>query len=275
MIGQKFLLNSFDNMVKSACLPKFIILIGADGSGKKLIANHIANKSKLPLCEYGISVDSVRDLIRDVYKITTPLIYLLSGVDTMSVAAKNTLLKVTEEPAKMATIIVTATDLSGVPNTVRSRGQVFYMDPYEPDELVDFAKSKYDVTDEDEYIIRSVCNNPGDVLKLFSTADGAQGFYSFVTKVLDNIASVSGANALKISSSIRLKDTDENKYDLTLFWRAFMSVCANKLMSGEDPLKYQQAIQITTKSSQELRIKGINKQSAFDVWVLNIRKVWC
>ena len=64
----------------------------------------------------------------------------------------------------------------------------------------------------------------------------------------------------------------DNKYDIKLFWKAFMNICTSRLR--EEPLRYASGIKITSKYLQELRITGINKQSAFDCWVLDIRKEW-
>ena len=51
-----------------------------------------------------------------------------------------------------------------------------------------------------------------------------------------------------------------------------MTVCSDRLR--DDPLRYAAGIKCTTKYLQELRITGINKQSTFDMWLLDVRKEW-
>ena len=109
---------------------------------------------------------------------------------------------------------------------------------------------------------------------LYFVDDGSKGldFYNYVGKVVDNIARVSGCNSFKIANAIKFKDTDEDKYDLRLFWKAFISICMDRLL--EDKQRYTYGIQVTSKYMQELSITGINKQSTVDCWVLDIRKGW-
>ena len=101
---------------------------------------------------------------------------------------------------------------------------------------------------------------------------GVLDFYNYVEKVVDNIALVSGSNAFKIGDKIAFKDSDEKKYDLKLFWKSFMTICVSRIK--DDPFKYSAGIRITSKYLQELRITGINKQSTFDCWLLDIRQEW-
>jgi hypothetical protein len=103
-------------------------------------------------------------------------------------------------------------------------------------------------------------------------AMNATEFYEYAEKVVDNVATVSGSNSFKIAGKIRFKDADDTKYDLRLFWKAFMNICTGRLR--EDPLRYVMGIKITSKYLQELRITGINKQSSFDCWLLDVRKEW-
>ena len=97
---------------------------------------------------------------------------------------------------------------------------------------------------------------------------------SYGVKVVDNIARVSGANAFKISNKIALRD-ETDKYDLRLFWKAFMTECFRRAESNIDDILYNMsAIDITSSKLRDLRIKGVNKQMLFDMWLLSIRECW-
>ena len=61
MIGQKILLSKIDKMISS--FPKFTIIVGAKGSGKKTIATQICRKLGLMMVKFGTGIDEVREII--------------------------------------------------------------------------------------------------------------------------------------------------------------------------------------------------------------------
>ena len=269
MIGQKNLLSSLNSLGDN--FPRFSILVGPRGSGKKLMCKEIGNIISATTYFSDIKVDDVRDVITNAYKcVGKPTLYVFADADTMSPAAKNALLKVTEEPPTNAYFILTLTDLNNTLATIRSRGTVFYMDLYSTDEIIQYLNTVYPKEVAGEDIVREICSTPGEVDTIVKS--NVVDFYQYVEKVVDNIDKVSGSNSFKIASEVKLKDTDEDKYDLKLFWKAFMSVLTVRL--ADNIQKYAEGIKITSKYLQELRITGINKQSAFDMWILDIRKAW-
>lgn len=272
MIGQKNLQNRIEELIESNKFPRFVILVGQEGSGRKTISKFIARKLGAQCAISGVTVDEVREVISEANKVSMPIVYVLADADRMSPAAKNAILKVTEEPPQTAYFILTLTDLNNTLATIRSRGSVFYMDPYSAQDIGEYYwnGSIVSKTPNDFEIIQAVCETPGEVDKLAEI--GTQEFYDYVVKVVDNIAEVSGSNSFKIAGKIKFKETDEDKYDLRLFWKIFMAVCVDRLR--DDPYKYAMGINTTTKYLQDLRINGINKQSAFDMWLLDIRKEW-
>ena len=270
MIGQHHLRHQIDTLVQNETFPRFSILVGPEGSGKKLMSKHIATKLGAFHNIRGVGVDDVRDLIQEAYKVSAPIVYVVADADKMSPAAKNALLKVTEEPPKSAYIILTLTDLNNTINTIRSRGQVFYMDSYTVDNIDEYYHNMYPSFTDERQIVDDLCVTPGEVDLLMEMSPVE--FYEYVEKVVDNIAIVSGANSFKIAQKIKFKDTDTDKYDLKLFWKAFMTICSSRLR--EDPHRYAEGIKITSQYLQELRITGINKASTFDMWLLDVRKEW-
>ena len=276
MIGQYNFKRSVAELVENESYPRFSIIVGQQGSGKKMMAQHIAKELGIRYAFIPIVVDDIRTMISEAYKLAMPFVYIIADADKMSPAAKNALLKVTEEPPRQAYFILTISDLNSTLATIRSRGTVFYMNPYAATEIGEYFQTKYHdgkysgATTQDHILIMALCETPGEVDTLVSM--GVQEFYDYVIKVVDNIAEVSGSNAFKIAQKIKFKETDENKYDLRLFWKAFMTVCSDRLR--DDPFKYAEGIKCTTRYLQDLRITGINKQSTFDMWLLDIRKAW-
>ena len=267
MIGQTKLLEDIQILIDRKKYPRFSIFVGLKGSGKRTIAKEVGSMLKAHIVQLpDVKIDTIRSMIVDANKIPYTYLYILPDVDTMSLAAKNAILKVTEEPPNDAYFIMTVQDENTLLPTIKSRGTVFHMNTYTPTEI-----GKYAMCDnvEDAQIITSVCETPGDV-DVIKKYDPMK-FYGYVENVVDNIAETSGSNSFKIANRINFKD-DPEKYDLSLFWRTFMLVCLEKV--SENPLKFTKGVQITSKHLQELKVTGINKSSLFDVWILAIREEW-
>ena len=269
MIGQHNLQSRIGQLIEDNTFPRFSIFVGPNGSGKKTFVHEVLIKEITDGLyeECGIKVDDVRNLIADAYKIHSLAVYFIPDADNMSNAAKNALLKVTEEPPNNAYFIMTLEDENNTLETIRSRATIFHMDRYAPDEIIEYVEQKYGDTSEGIEIITDICDTPGDVDTLVTM--GVKEFYDYVQLVVDNISEVSIANALKISEKIALKD-ESDKYDLKLFWRAFQSACIDRAGDG---IIYCEYAAITSEFMKKLRIKGINKQMLFDNWIFAIREI--
>lgn len=265
LVGQQQLKRRlYSNYAK---FPRFSIIVGESGSGKRLIANMIAHDLNLVAVNVGIKVNDVKEMIVNAYKVVTPTLYILADADRMSPQAKNALLKITEEPPNNAYFLMTLEDESHTLETIKSRGIIFRMNPYSVYDLTDYATAKYKPTHEQLQIIINICTTPKDIDLLMSYKPN--DFYEYVETVVNNIANVQVANALKIAQKIAFKNED-GLYNLKLFWRAFNSICIQKLEKTND-LKYAKAVIVTSKYLNELSITGINQNATFDMWVLDIR----
>ncbi len=267
MIGQKELRADLMALIERDKYPRFSIFVGQIGSGRKTLAKEMAKKLNLQVVQLpDVKVDTIRSMIAEAYKIPYKYLYIIPKSENMSLAAKNAILKVTEEPPNNAYFVMTVQDESQLLDTIKSRGTIFHMNPYTPSEIGDYASC----TDTRELeIINSVCEVPGDVDVL--RAMDIDEFYKYAEAVVENIAETSGSNSFKIGAKINFKD-DADKYDLRLFWRTFMLVCMHRM--DESRLKYAKGVQITSKHLQELKITGINRASLFDMWILSIREAW-
>lgn len=269
MIGQKKLLAKIDRLVAYG-FPRFTILVGPNHSGKHLISKHIAKKLNATLVDCGIKVDEIRETISLAYKQSEPTVYILADADKMSSAAKNAILKVTEEPPRKAYFIMTLVDVNSTLATLRSRGAVLAMDIYYPGELLDYAVSKgYNFTEEEQLIVTQVCHTPGDVDTL--AAYKVTEFYQFVEMVADNIGKVNGANAFKIGSRLSYKEEDSG-YDVTLFLRALQYVYLDRVNQGPD--RVVASIRAIGKYLSEMNTTGINKPATMDMLILELRRYW-
>lgn len=278
MIGQRVLLATLEKRIKEHNFPRFCILTGSEGSGKKTLANEIEN---FFMNEYGsvytcwlkdVKVATVRDMINNAYRTVSTTIYVIPDADSMSIVAKNALLKVTEEPPNNAYFIMTLLDKENTLATIRSRGTVFNMSPYSKEELDLFCDNKYyfpNVSDADIQSALAICDTPGEVLEVckYSVSE----FIKYVQLVLDYVGEVSLPNSLKIGDKVALK-TNESGYDLKLFWKMFQHLAIKAGLTNDG--RYLRLANRTSGYIQDLKVKGINKQMLFDVWVLDMREIW-
>ena len=270
IVGQTRLIQNL-NYALEGSFPHFVILHGPAGSGKTFIATRLANALEaVPyFCEN--KVDDVRAAIETAQTVTLRTMYLFDGVDRMSLAAKNALLKITEEAPQDAYFVMTARDLNQVLPTLRSRAAVYAMDGYLPEELVDYAnRCGYDPNVEENKPLMALCQTPGDVDILFryDIAD----FTGFVTKVVEHLGSVSGVNALKIPQSLSLKEGDSG-WDISIFLRAVMLGYHSKVLAGIDVKTHREFMVCTSRTIQQLGVTGIHKLALIDSWILKMRGI--
>lgn len=269
MIGQTKLLTTIDKMINSG-FPRFTILCGQPCSGKKTIARHIADKLGAQLVVGSIKVDDIRQIITMSYKQSQPTVYLLADTDKMSPAAKNALLKVTEEPPRQAYFIITITDINNTLTTLKSRGMVLNIDPYTPKEILQYTESKqYQLNNSERNILQNLCTTPGEVDTLVEY--NVQEFYNYIQLVVQNIGTVSGANAFKIGQKLKYKEEDDG-WDITLFMRALMFNYLDIIKTN--PKNCHSSIRIISKYLSQLNTTGINKSATVDMMILELRGVW-
>ena len=276
MIGQNSLLKVIESQIECDEFPRFSIIVGPEGSGKKTLSGAIAMALNCQRVFVEPKVDAIREMIHNAYEVKTTTLYvILDG--NISNSAKEALLKICEETPKSAYICMLATDISVVSDTLRSRAGMYYMQPYTPDEILEYAQIGKEVVSNSDIIV-DLCETPGDVDKLMFS--GLEEFYTFVEKVVNSIADVSSANALKIAEKIDIKNNDAEKYDMTLFLRAFRSVCGREMKNCvanndvEGQMWYSAGIKVVTNTLNQLKITGINRGALFDIFILDIRREW-
>lgn len=269
MIGQSNLIKYFKTITAAGKLPRFILLIGASGSGRSLMAAKIAGDFiKCPLAVVEMSVEGVRTMINDSYKVEAPICYFLRNADDLSSAAKNALLKVTEEPPNNAYFIMSLQNKENTLQTILSRAAAYTMEPYTKEQIGEYFNQYCNLKDLDPEVpvqqVTEICETPGEIESFLD--NDAKALIEFTELVVNNVAKVSGANALKMASRFALKE--DKGFDLKLFWRLFIQKCF--ALGGT---QYFEAIKMTSGYLQNLRLKGINKAMLFDTWVFDIRSI--
>ena len=142
MIGQAKLIENINNLISQKHFPRFSIICGLSGSGKKELCKYIAEQMDVFWCyEPDCKVETVRNAIWDAYRVYSPTLYVFADADNMSIQARNSLLKVTEEPPKNAYFIMTLESINNTLPTIKSRATVFEMEPYNAKELIEYNLS--------------------------------------------------------------------------------------------------------------------------------------
>jgi len=269
MIGQERIKEFVSNCEKNQNFPRFMILTGEEGSGRTVASEYITHAIGGYSLYPALTAECVREVIENCYKCDMPIVYVFRDADKMSVQAKNSLLKVTEEPPKQAYFIMTVEDSSTILPTLKSRAVEFAMEPYTNDELKYFTGN---------VAILTMAENPGQILT-FSTIN-VDEFIAYCRKVLDNIGDVTGVNALKITNKFKCKE-DDIGYEPALFFNCINFICFTEVMMENETVhpfniqsKYFKTMGICTKYKRQLKIQGIRKDCLIDEWILEIRKIW-
>lgn len=270
MIGQKDILSNVDYWIKTDTVPRFMIISGPKGGGKATMSREITRRMKAYLIECELSVDAVREAVKNCYKCAVPTVYLFRDADKMSTAAKNAMLKITEEPPRQAHFIVTVQNAENMLETLRSRATNIAIAPYTEEELNIFYR---DYIHKKNQLIREVCSVPGMMLEMEKI--DVEELVEFCNTVVDNIQTVTGVNAFKIVQRIRLKD-DGNGYDPELFFHCMKYVLLTRIMDLNTDIRdatlWANMLAVTSRYNQEFNITGVKKDATLDMWVLSMRE---
>lgn len=269
MIGQRTTLNTVDYWIRTDQVPRFMIISGPKGGGKATLSREIARRMSAYFIECELSVDAVREAVKNCYKCSAPTVYFFRDADKMSTAAKNAMLKITEEPPRQAHFIVTVQNAENMLETLRSRATNLQISPYTEEELDIFY---HDYTNKKNRLIREVCDVPGMMLEMEKI--DVEELLEFCNTIVDNIQTVTGVNAFKIVQRIRLKE-DGNGYDPELFFHCMKYVLIQRIREGEysmEQMKFANMLLITCEYHREFNITGVKKDATLDMWVLEMRE---
>ena len=268
--GQKKLLSEIDNLIDNKKFPRFSIIVGGYGFGKKLISDYIARRIGANFVPCGTKAEEVRDVIYNSYTSTEKTLYAFFDCDDISATSKNALLKVTEEPPNDAYFIMTVQDTSNVLGTIISRASVFYMNPYTVDDISEYTKhSGISFDDDVSRVVNQICICPNDV-RIASSSD-IKAVYDTADKFIQYIGAVNLANELKIPQSLDIKMDNNEKINTVMFMRCILLCCADmisKEISKDDVCVFSKIISETSKALHEYQSKGSNKQAVLDNWIV-------
>lgn len=270
MIGQRELLKKIDGQIERGKFPNVAILIGEKGSGRKTLAYHISQKMNLDMCVVNPTLDEMMEVYNDLHKETLPLsIYVFDDGDFMPDEATDILKKMIAEGVE-ATFIIICELLDNIPQGIKEKSVTYMMETYYDDDKFDYL---YEIgtnglDDEDEEFIVETASNLGDIEGLFSLK--IKEFKSFVEASLDNMM-LNASIPHEICSKIAFDDEDD-KFPVRLYWKAFITVCGDRMRTEGNSLMYCRFIAITGDALQQTIGNESSTREIFDSWEVAIRE---
>lgn len=258
LIGQRRIKHQFDSYVKTEKIPRFIILTGQKGQGKKTLAFYLA--SALGASVYmpkDLKVDDIREMIEDAQTLHEKRVYLMSDADSMTVQAQNALLKLVEQPPTNALFVMTIESDSSILPTIHSRSYIHQLAPYTKEELA---------TKTDNPLILDACSNFGQIERSFQY--DIEKMHQFADKIVSNISAINTANAFNIVKHFDIEDTD-------LLIGMIQKVFSDKLKSSKDMAEIEslfKKIKVLYKYKYQLKNKSINKSNALEMMFVEMRE---
>lgn len=127
-----------------------------------------------------ISVDQIRSFI-NIISLSSFLgnykMGIINGAENLSLEASNSLLKTLEEPNKKVVMILTASSLANLPETIISRSQVLNFRPVKSDIIYDYLINEKGASRSQAKNLSSLCQGrPALALKFFEDKDYFKDF---------------------------------------------------------------------------------------------------
>jgi DNA polymerase-3 subunit gamma/tau len=278
VIGQDFVVKTLKNAVKLGRVSHAYIFSGSRGVGKTTIARILAKvlNCKNPVdyepcnqCENCLEID--KGSFPDMYEIDAasnrgiddirsirdnvnyqPLkgkykVYIIDEAHMLTKEAFNALLKTLEEPPPKNIFILATTELYKIPDTIKSRCQIFLFKPPTKTQIKTYLLrilQNENIPYEEEAVNLLAQELEGGMRDSASLLDQAvtYGEGKLTTKSVEELLGIVPLNYIKkslifiknqdIQNFIKLLDEiEENGYDINIFWKELLSNLQKSLLN--------------------------------------------
>lgn len=256
MIGQK---NNIQTVIRWRCnksVPRFIIIVGDKGSGRLTLTKVIMKMLGITGVISECGIDAIRNVIECAYTLSSSTMYIFRDADNMSIAAKNALLKVIEEPPNNAYFVMTVQNIDGMLGTIKSRGTILKIEPYSREDLKSYK--------DDAYLL-NYCSNIGQMQMDITDLKKAE---DCVNDIIGALQQQSGTKLLKACTQLKSKQSEIDKIDGLLFLRIF----EKKLLSSPTVCTYTSLMHIS-KCKQEISRNTVNKKASIECMLTMLLEV--
>jgi DNA polymerase III delta prime subunit len=279
IIGLDNVLDEVDKLIESGSFPHAMIIYGYYGSGRKTITKYIADKLGAKICfpdSVSATVAYTREIVEQATKVIEPTVFVIPNAHRLMYGdASNALLKIMEEPPTNAYFIITTVlhrmSLKAIASRsvrLNTRHHYTFEEMRKIVDLHGFA----DVKDKDLQKIVLENNTPGNVLTQLKLDKDGDDLGEFAEKVVNNIGTVSEANAYKIAEKVALKDTDTG-FNLQAFWLAFCNICLQRAKVESNKTLYLTLVKRTTNYREKIYLDALSKQNLFDLWITDVKEI--
>ena len=279
IVGQKSLLKTLDEQIADGRYPRFSIMCGYDGYGKKTIASYITEKLKYNIVFFESKIDDVRRCIEMAYNYPQPIFYVIKDAQEMSVSAKNSMLKLVEEPPENAYVILLCSSKEFLLETILSRGVLYQLSDYTEQELTEFIQLNFpSYTNAQIRTVLDVCRSPGEIISCSSV--NLEELVSDCVNIVENLPRASLGNILKITKTVRTKDSEDNQdgYPFVPFLNSLQNQLYKKIYDDKTTLelknRYLSFMNLICSVRRGSFNKSMNKAMLFDSILVGAYNIW-
>ena len=281
IIGNKKILQSLENTVKTQKISHSYLFIGTQGIGKKLIAKEFSkallclNKNECNTCKSCIEFDSdnnpdfqiiepqgnnikieqIREMQKKVVEkpiISNRKIYIIDDCDKMTREAQNCLLKTLEEPPEYITIILIGTNESEILSTIKSRCTIIHFQDIPEEKIRQFLKDKMNIEVQNDLLLKA-CG--GSIEKAIKLKDN-QDIYLEIQKILENL---SKTDIIEILGSTKILYDKEEIQNLLQYINILL------LIYAKHDVRYANCVQVVEETK-----KRLNSNANYDMTIDNM-----
>ena len=233
-------------------IPRMILIVGEEGSGRLTFAKEIVKVLNATAVIHDNSIDSVRNTIEQAYTATSTIVHIFEDVQEMSVSAKNSILKVIEEPPNKAYFIMTIDRAESMLATVLSRSTVISIAPYTKAEISTFTRDTE---------VLSLNLTIGQIKELdMKQFQKAKELSSVIFNALHNRK---GTEILKAMTGVKNKDSDKDLVDPLLLYKFIRNNFPYELINGK-------VLSILCHCDMQLARKSVNKRASIESTLIKI-----
>jgi DNA polymerase III delta prime subunit len=196
IFGHTSLIKNLEALRNLKKLPQALLIIGPEQTGKFTIAQALANQ--------------INDNILDQH--------IINEEGTIKMEAANFLLKSLEEPASFTKFILTSSQEFKIPETIRSRCQIFYTKDLTITELIAFKKTHFSEQSVSDTELLLSLKRPGRLHKLLTDKE----FNTNSQELLKAITTIFNEKNLEKALAFS-KELSTEKNNLQLFFEILES----------------------------------------------------
>lgn len=267
MIGQQANITLVSRLLREQRLPHFIIVHGAQYSGKHMLVAELVELIGKTASEVGRGIDEIREMINDIYSSQHDRVYTLFHLEKCNYKAIESILKICEEPPAYSYLIVTVDNLDFLKATIKNRAFILNMLNYTYSEMQEYIKASghsYELTEFGYNLIKTP-----SLFKYFVVDKNVDKYKDFF-KRFDKIMDITPTNALRAVEYFNLKDGENDKIDFWLYLDWLAVLLAKYSIDNEVDVVSLSVIILRFKENQ--RVMGINMPALVNTFIILFRK---